>query len=135
MLVTGKRLDLNALIAAARREEAGALSIFIGSVRNHSNQQNVSAIDYSAYYPMAESVLETIRIECADRWPKANVFCHHRTGHLVVGDDAVVIVVSAPHRQSAFEACRYVIERLKQDCPIWKKEWVDDAAAWISPRP
>ena len=135
ILVTDEPLNMEALIAAARRSEAGALSIFIGSVRNHSNGENVSAIDYSAYQPMAESVLETIRGECANRWPEAKVYCHHRIGHLVVGDDAVVIVISAPHRQTAFEACRYVIERLKKDCPIWKKEWGDDGASWVSPRP
>ena len=135
VLVTDKPLDLGLLIASARRDQAGALSIFVGSVRNHNDGQTVSAIDYSAYQPMAESILRSIREECADHWPQATVLCHHRIGHLVVGDDAVAVVVSAPHRKEAFEACRYVIERLKQDCPIWKKEWGDDGASWVSPRP
>ena len=135
LLITDDPLRVGDLIAAARREEAGALVLFIGTVRNHSNDQTVSAIDYSAYRPMAESVLKTIRRECAQKWPEAHVLCHHRIGHLVVGDDAVVIVVSAPHRHTAFEACRHIIERLKEDCPIWKKEWSDDGASWVSPRP
>ena len=91
LLVTDDPLSVADLIEAARRDEAGALALFIGTVRNHSNDKTVSAIDYSAYRPMAESVLETISHECAQRWPEAHVLCHHRIGHLVVGDDAVAI--------------------------------------------
>jgi molybdopterin synthase catalytic subunit len=128
-------IDVAALIAAARRSDAGALSIFIGAVRDHAQGKKVSAIDYSAYAPMATKVLQSIAEECSTLWPGVELFCEHRIGHLKVGDDAVVIVASSAHRGEAFTACRHAIERIKADCPIWKKEWGEDGASWVSPRP
>jgi len=128
-------IDLDALLTAARHDAAGALSIFVGAVRDHAHGRTVEAIDYSAYEPMAETVLLAIADECGERWPGVSLYCHHRIGHLVVGDDAVAIVASSPHRAEAFAACRHAIERIKEDCPIWKKEWGEDGASWVSPRP
>jgi molybdopterin synthase catalytic subunit len=128
-------IDVAALIAAARRSDAGALAIFIGAVRDHADGKKVSAIDYSAYAPMATKVLQNIAQECSELWPGVELFCEHRIGHLKVGDDAVVIVASSAHRAEAFAACRHAIERIKDDCPIWKKEWGEDGASWVSPRP
>ena len=133
--LTEQPLDVSGLINAARRAHAGALAVFIGTIRDHAQNRAVTAIDYSAYESMAEAVLQTIEEECAKQWPDVYVLCHHRVGHLVVGDDAVVIVASSPHRSEAFEACRHVIERIKEDCPIWKKEWDEQGASWVSPRP
>ena len=133
--ITEEPIDIAAMIHKARRAEAGALSIFVGTVRNHAQGREVHAIDYSAYAPMAERIMAQIDEECRTQWPDAQVSIAHRVGHLTVGDDAVVIVVSAPHRDEAFQACRHTIERLKEDCPIWKKEWDADGASWVSPRP
>ena len=133
--ITEEPLDLTALTRAARRSDAGALAIFVGTVRDHANGRAVQAIDYSAYRPMAEAVLAQIVTECGARWPEVSVLCHHRIGHLTIGDDAVIVVAAAAHRASAFEACRYTIERIKEDCPIWKKEFGEDGAVWVSPRP
>ena len=133
--LTNSPIDVAALIDAARRTHAGALAVFIGTIRDHAQERSVTAIDYSAYESMAEAVLETIELECRTRWPDVFLICHHRVGHLIVGDDAVVIVTSSAHRAEAFEACRHVIERIKEDCPIWKKEWDANGASWVSPRP
>ena len=133
--ITEEPLDLTALTRAARRSDAGALAVFVGTVRDHANGYAVQAIDYSAYRPMAEAVLAQIVTECGTRWPEVTVLCHHRIGHLTIGDDAVIVVAAAAHRAPAFEACRYTIERIKEDCPIWKKEFGEDGAVWVSPRP
>jgi molybdopterin synthase catalytic subunit len=128
-------LEPGVLIAAARRPEAGALAVFIGTIRDHDHGSAVQQIDYSAYTPMANRVLAEIAAEVAVRWPGTEIHCHHRVGRLQVGDDAVVIVASSAHRAEAFAACRHMIERIKEDCPIWKKQWGDDGASWSAPRP
>lgn len=129
------RLDPASLLSSLRQDGCGALVSFVGTVRNHHLGRAVTHLDYSAYEPMALRVLETIAKDCGERWPEVELTCHHRLGRLKVGEDAVVIVAAGPHRVEAFEACSFFLERLKQDCPIWKKEWGPDGASWVSPRP
>jgi molybdopterin synthase catalytic subunit len=80
---------------------------------------------------MAEREMRRISDECAQRWPGTRVAIAHRTGHLEIGDSAVIIVAAAPHRAEAFEACRYAIDTLKQTVPIWKKEVATDGQYWV----
>jgi molybdopterin synthase catalytic subunit len=80
---------------------------------------------------MAELEMTRIADACADRWPGTRVAIAHRTGHLVVGDLAVVVVAASAHRAEAFEACRYAIDTLKQTVPIWKKEVATDGQYWV----
>jgi len=133
--ITPALLNLDSLIAELARPDCGAVASFVGTVRNHHLGRVVTHLEYSAYEPMALQVLESIREAGQARWPDADFGCHHRVGALVVGDAAVVIVVVAPHRAEAFEACAWFLERLKEDCPIWKKETGPDGTEWVSPRP
>ena len=129
--VLATALSLDEVIACVQGPEQGGISTFTGTVRRQGQQPNVVRLEYEAYGPMAEEVLAAIAAEIEREWPGTRVAIHHRTGALVVGDVAVVIAASAPHRAEAFEACRAAIERLKQRAPIWKKEFGEDGAVWV----
>src|SRR4051794_24063747 len=124
-------LSLPEVVAIVEGPDQGGVVTFTGTVRRHGQQPRVARLEYEAYGPMAEEVLTTIADEIEREHPGARVAIHHRTGTLVVGEIAVVIAASAPHRAEAFEACRAAIERLKQRAPIWKKEIGDDGAEWV----
>jgi molybdopterin synthase catalytic subunit len=124
-------LSLAEVVSYVEGPEQGGVVTFTGTVRRQGQQPNVVRLEYEAYGPMAEEVLGTIAAEIEREWPGTRVAIHHRTGALAVGDVAVVIAASAPHRAEAFEACRAAIERLKQRAPIWKKEIGEDGAVWV----
>lgn len=110
---------------------AGAIVTFIGTVRDHGRGQRVVRLEYEAYAPAAERMLEQIGEEIRQRWALDDVAIVHRTGVLEVGEASVVIAVASAHRDEAFEACRYAIQRIKEIVPIWKKEHYADGAVWI----
>ena len=124
-------LSLDEVVTCVQAPSQGGIATFTGTVRRQGQQPNVARLEYEAYVPMAEEVLAAIATEIEHEWPGTLVAIHHRTGTLVVGDVAVVIAASAPHRAEAFDACRAAIERLKQRAPIWKKEIGDDGSTWI----
>jgi MoaE-MoaD fusion protein len=110
---------------------AGAIATFIGTVRDHGRGQAVTHLEYEAYAPAAELTMAQIGDEIRERWGIDHVAIAHRVGTLAVGEASVVISVASPHRDAAFEACRYAIERIKEIVPIWKKEHYADGAAWL----
>lgn len=116
---------------SARRSGAGGMAVFVGSVRDLSEGKQVSFLEYEAYEPMALQKLQEVANEAEARWPVLGIAIQHRIGRLEIGEDAVVIAVSCPHRAEAFEACRYVIDRLKEVVPIWKKEHGEGGDVWI----
>jgi molybdopterin synthase catalytic subunit len=105
--------------------------VFVGSVRDMSEGRKVDFLEYEAYEPMALQKLREVATEAESRWPVLAIAIQHRIGRLEIGDDAVVVVVSCPHRAEAFEACRYVIDTLKEVVPIWKKEHGEGGQVWI----
>jgi molybdopterin synthase catalytic subunit len=119
------------VIDAVRAREAGAIVSFAGTVRSKTGEHAVIALEYEAYEGMAERVLRSIGEQILTRWPGARAAILHRTGRLTVGEVSVVIAVSSPHRADAFEGCRFAIERLKADVPIWKKEIREDGSVWV----
>jgi molybdopterin synthase catalytic subunit len=110
---------------------SGAVSVFIGTVREMTGDKQTRFLEYEAYVPMAEKQLEKIGDEITNRWPKAKTAITHRIGRLQISDIAVTIAVSTPHRQDAFEASKYAIERIKEIVPIWKKEHYSDGEEWV----
>ncbi|RKH36761.1 molybdenum cofactor biosynthesis protein MoaE, partial [Corallococcus llansteffanensis] len=102
-----------------------------GAVRDQTKGRRVLRLEYEAYAPMAEAKLAEIGQEVATRWPGTRLAIMHRVGTLVPGELAVVIAASAAHRQEAFRGCEHAIERLKQDVPIWKKEFFEDGEVWV----
>ncbi|GIN57147.1 molybdopterin converting factor, subunit 2 [Lederbergia ruris] len=113
------------------RREAGAITTFIGTVREITHGRKTLYLEYEAYEGMALKKLEQIAFEMKERWPGVEVAISHRIGRLEISDIAVVIAVSSPHRLAAYEANRYAIERIKEMVPIWKKEHWEDGEAWI----
>jgi len=129
-------LDLSSLLNFVSAPEAGAVVAFIGTVRRFSHEKVVEALHYEAYEPMALKELEGIAEEMRRRWNLCKVAIAHRLGQLSLGEAAVAIFVSAPHRTEAFEAARYAIERLKEIVPIWKREiFADGDRAWVEGSP
>lgn len=128
-------LSLDAVVRAVEHPGAGGLTTFTGNVRAQSRGKEIERLEYEAYGPMAVAVMQQIAREIEGSIDGARVAIHHRVGVLAVGETAVVIAASAPHRDEAFRACRAAIERLKEDVPIWKREVATDGAEWIGQGP
>lgn len=109
---------------------AGALSVFIGSVRNRGRSGNVSEIYYEAYSEMAEQKMREIENEAQTKWGIKKLVAIHRIGNIKVGESSIIIGVSSEHRHEAFEACKYVINNVKTRVPIWKKEISRESQKW-----
>jgi molybdopterin synthase catalytic subunit len=130
--VTTEPLSSDALADVVTVPEAGGVVVFLGVVRNNSAGRRVVALEYEAHVPMAEAKMKEIGEAVHRRWPDVKqVAMAHRIGRLGIGDASVVIAVSAAHRQQAFEACHFAIDRLKETVPIWKREIFEDGAVWV----
>ncbi len=130
-LITEQRLDLTALLEAVSHPGAGGIALFVGIVRDNNDGRQVHCLEYEAYDSAAEASLRKIGGEAEARWPGVRVAAGHRTGRLGIGEPSVIVAASAPHRAEAFEACRYVIDTLKAETPIWKKEVFEGGEVWI----
>ena len=129
--VTDEPISPEAVRPHVTRSEAGAVVTFEGVVRDHTDDHSVDYLEYECYGAMAvEKLVETAEA-AVDQWPTTRTAIHHRYGHLEVAERAVVIAVSSPHRAEAFEACRFVIDRLKEVVPIWKKEVGPSGQEWV----
>ncbi len=124
-------LDEAEVVSRVAGPDAGGVVSFVGNVRNNARGQSIQYLEYEAYPEMAEREMEKIAAEAAEKWPGTRVAIAHRTGHLEIGEAAVVVVAVAPHRGEAFEACRFAIDTLKVTVPIWKKEVATDGEYWV----
>ena len=131
--VTRDPLDPSALLAEARRDGDGGLTVFVGVVRDNADGRAVTEMEYEAYEPMAEKEMERIEADLAGRFPDVRLVMRHRIGRLRVGEVAVVVAASAPHREEAFAACRAGIDEIKARVPVWKREWGPDGSVWVDP--
>ena len=129
--VGAEPLDAVQVTASVSASGCGAVTTFIGLVRDHNAGRTVKYLDYEAYAPLAIKSFERIAEEAADRWPSASLAIHHRTGRVEIGEASVVIAAASPHRADAFAVSRYAIERIKQIAPIWKHEHFDGGEVWI----
>ncbi|MGL6074637.1 MAG: molybdenum cofactor biosynthesis protein MoaE [Fimbriiglobus sp.] len=127
-------IDYTALTEAVRSPLAGAVVLFLGTVREVTGEEITVALTYDAYVPMAEKKLAEIEAEVRRRWTVTDVAMAHRLGRLEVSEVSVAVAVSAPHRVEAFEAARYAIDTLKEVVPIWKQDHTPTGASqWIHP--
>lgn len=132
--LTQNLIDFAALTESVRSNQAGAVVLFLGTVRELTQGRRTLALDYDAYPEMAEAKLRELESEARSRWPVIECGIVHRLGHLELGDVSVAAAVSCPHRHQAFEAGRFLIDRLKEVVPIWKKEnWSDGTTEWVHP--
>ncbi|WP_208589099.1 molybdenum cofactor biosynthesis protein MoaE [Gracilibacillus suaedae] len=124
-------ISVESLIEKVEDRNAGAITTFIGTVREITGEKKTVYLEYQAYKPMAEKMLAQIGKEINQRWSDTKVAITHRIGSLDISEIAVVIAVSSPHRKPAYQANEYAIERIKQIVPIWKKEQWENGEAWI----
>ncbi len=128
--ITDKIVSLQEVMNELEDNSAGAVSIFMGIVRNIGVNGNVSEIYYEVYSKMAEQKMREIENEARTKWPIKKLVAIHRIGNLKVGETSVIIGVSSEHRQEAFEACKYVINNVKSRVPLWKKEISKERQKW-----
>lgn len=129
--VTPDPLDVQAVARLVAQDNCGAVTTFVGLVRDHNLGRRVLWLEYEAYGPLAIRTFERIGMECAARWPSVRIAVHHRVGRVDIGEASVVIAAASAHRAETFAACRYAIERVKQIAPVWKHEHFEGGDVWI----
>ncbi len=127
-------IDTAALLDHVSSPRAGAVVLFLGTVREMTAGRRTVALDYECYPDMARKKLAELEAEARDRWPIVECAIVHRLGHLELAEASVAVAVSTPHRQDAFAAGKWLIDTLKEVVPIWKKEhWDDGTTEWVHP--
>jgi molybdopterin synthase catalytic subunit len=127
-------IEVNRVTDAVRDLRAGAVVLFLGTVREFTGELQTSSLDYEAFEEMALDSLRQITDEARRRWTLVKTAVVHRTGSLELGDIAVAVAVSSAHRGPAFEAGQWIMDTIKQQTPIWKKEiYADGRTEWIHP--
>jgi molybdopterin synthase catalytic subunit len=129
--ISTEPLSWQEVVDAVSGPAQGGVVVFCGNVRDHNEGKDVVRLDYEAYEEMAMGVMDRIASRVESEIPGARIAMTHRVGSLRIGDTAVLVAASAPHRAEAFAACRAAIEALKQEVPIWKKEYSLDGAEWL----
>lgn len=129
--IRDKALSVDEALAHVSHPGAGGLSLFVGVVRDENDGRPVSVLEYQAYESMAQAEMERIGNELEREFVGVRVAALHRVGRLGVGDVAVVCAAGAAHRAEAFAACRALIDRIKADVPIWKREWGPEGPHWV----
>jgi molybdopterin synthase catalytic subunit len=124
-------ISVDECLRAVSHPSAGGIAIFIGAVRAENEGRSVVRLEYHAYDSMAKAELVRLAAEIEREIPGVRLSALHRVGSLVVGDAAVVCAASAVHRDEAFRACRLLIDRVKAQLPIWKREYGPDGAWWV----
>lgn len=133
--LTRATIDADRIVAATKTGEDGAVVVFDGIVRNHSRGRRTLHLDYEAYEEMAVRQMRELGKKSRERFGVRQVTMVHRLGRLEIGETSVLIVVASAHRSAAFEACRWLIDSVKQTVPIWKKETFADGAVWTPGEP
>jgi MoaE-MoaD fusion protein len=133
--LTREPIDTAKLIAEAKQAEDGAVVVFDGIVRNHSRGHRTLHLDYEAYEEMALRQMRELGCQARERFAIRQVTMIHRLGRLEIGETSVLIIAASAHRSAAFEACRWLIDTLKQTVPIWKRETFTDGAVWAPGEP
>ena len=130
--ITDKPIDVQKIIDAASNKGAGAVNVFIGTIRDTALDKRVVQLEYEAYESMAISETQKIIDEVSKKWELLGYGVSHRIGVVKPGEVAVVVAIATKHRKAAFEACQYIMDTLKQKVPIFKKEIFEDGSEWVS---
>jgi len=129
--ITENKLDIKIFTDSVLGDANGAVNTFLGVTRNSTSGKTVTKLEYECYLPMAKKKLEEVRLEALEKWDVNSVAVGHRIGTLGIGEISLVVVVSGPHRAAVFEVCKYIVDRIKEVVPIWKKEFFEDGAIWV----
>ncbi|NNE71817.1 MAG: molybdenum cofactor biosynthesis protein MoaE [Rhodothermales bacterium] len=132
--VQERPLDVSALEAFLRHPRAGGVCVFVGTTRAVTGSVVTEELRYEAFSEMALDEMKRLAAEASVRWPVLRAALHHRTGVVPVAEASVAVGVATPHRADSFEACRFLIDRLKETVPVWKKEiYADGSTEWVEP--
>ncbi len=130
--LTRDPIAVERLLAAAARPDCGAVALFLGTTRDHHEGRKVGRLAYEAYVPMALAALETLERQAVERFDIATCRIVHRLGEVPLTEASVAVVVAAAHRGPAFDACRWAMDELKRNVPIWKKEFYSEGGErWV----
>lgn len=129
--ITHDSIDPQPVTASVRRDSNGAVVTFLGTTRRTSMGKTVLFLEYEAYAPMALKELRRIATEITQKWHIQDISIVHRIGRLEIEDISLVVAIASPHRKEAFQACGYVVDRIKETVPIWKKEVFEDGQVWV----
>lgn len=133
--ITPQPIVVQQVIDLVKTDDSGSINVFIGTVRDNTQNRQVKKLVFEAYEPMAMKEMGKIVVKTKEHWPINAMAIYHRIGELTIGDVPVVIAVSTPHRKQGFEACQFAIDTLKETVPIWKKEIFADGEQWVSAHP
>ena len=133
--ITTDKLDLQNCYNFVEDASCGGITAFVGTVRNATQNKEVTLLDFSGYEPMAVKEMQKIADAALEKFPIHKIAIHHALGELKIGDIPVIITVSSAHRKAAFEACEFAIDTLKESVPIWKKEHFEDGEVWVNAHP
>ena len=131
ILITTETLDAESVTKLVKSTDNGGVVTFEGTTRGETNGRKVVRLEYEAYPEMAEKTFQQIFDEVLGRWGISNVAVAHRIGRLELGETSLLVAVAAPHRAEAFSITMYVVERIKEIVPIWKKEFFEDGSVWV----
>ncbi len=133
--LTSEPIDVPTALTYLQSEQAGAIDLFLGVVRDNTQERPVDRLEYEAYDRMAITEMQKIADEAQQQWPILRYAIIHRKGTLQIGEMAVLIGVATAHRADAFDACRYIIDTIKKTVPIWKKEVFTSGEEWVNAHP
>ncbi len=133
--ITSDKLNIQNCYDFVQDASCGGIALFVGTVRNKTQDKSVTLLDFSTYQAMAIKEMKMIADKALKDFDILKIAIHHAEGELHIGDIPVIIAVSSPHRKAAFEACQFAIDTLKETVPIWKKEHFEDGQVWVNSTP
>lgn len=133
--ITTDKLNIQSCYDFVQDASCGGIALFVGTVRNRTQNKTVTLLDFSTYRTMAIKEMQKIAERALDEYDILKIAIHHAEGELRIGEIPVIIAVSSPHRKASFEACQFAIDTLKESVPIWKKEHFADGEIWVNSTP
>lgn len=133
--ITSDKLNIQNCYDFVQDASCGGIALFVGTVRNKTQDKSVTLLDFSTYQAMAIKEMKMIADKALKDFDILKIAIHHAEGELQIGDIPVIIAVSSPHRKAAFAACEFAIDTLKETVPIWKKEHFEDGQVWVNSTP
>lgn len=132
--LTNDEIDTNVVLASVQDHAAGAAVLFVGTTREFTKGRQTTSLEYECYPEMAEKKLKELLDQAHQQWPIVKSSIVHRLGHLGLGEASIAVAISTAHRRDAFESAQWIMDRLKEVVPIWKKEnWADGTTEWVHP--
>ncbi|MCH2180014.1 MAG: molybdenum cofactor biosynthesis protein MoaE [Mariniblastus sp.] len=132
--IVSKPIDEKAILDSVKTKRSGAAVLFVGSTRQFTDSKETVRLNYDCYEEMAIKVLGDLRDQAMKRWPLNGCSITHRVGVVEVGQASIAVAVSSPHRVESFQAVSWLMDRVKEQVPVWKQEnWADGSQEWVHP--